>query len=93
MLFCASALWAEPELDRKIDLKPATLEDLKDLPGIETSTAEHILEFRETNAPFEQIEDLMNVQGIGEKKFLKLEDRITVGSPGPSSARAPSSPL
>ncbi len=90
-LFCASALCAGPEQDRKIDLNQATLEDLKDLPGIGTSTARRILEFREKNGPFERIEDLMNVRGIGEKKFLKLKDRITVGAAGPSSARGPSS--
>lgn len=90
-LFCASALWAEPEQNRKINLNQATLEDLKELPGIGTSTAKRILEFREKNGPFERIEDLMNVRGIGEKKFLKLKDRITVGPAGPSSARGPSS--
>ena len=91
LLFCASALWAGPEQDRKIDLNEATLEDLEDLPGIGTSTAKRILEFREKNGPFERIEDLMNVRGIGEKKFLKLKDRITVGAAGSSSARSPSS--
>ncbi len=90
-LFCVSALCAGPEQDRKIDLNQATLEDLKDLPGIGTSTARRILEFREKNGPFERIEDLMNVRGIGEKKFLKLKDRITVNPAGPSSARGPSS--
>ncbi len=91
LLFCTSALWAEPAQDRKIDLNQATLEDLKELPGIGTSTAKRILEFREKNGPFERIEDLMNVRGIGERKFLKLKDRITVGPTGKPSARGPSS--
>jgi hypothetical protein len=28
-----------------------------------------------------QIEELMNVQGVGEKSFLKIKDRLTVGAP------------
>jgi hypothetical protein len=28
-----------------------------------------------------QIEELMNVKGIGEKSFLKIKDRLTVGAP------------
>ena len=92
LLFCISALWSEPARDRKVDLNQATVEELKDLPGIGTSTAKRILEFREKNGPFERIEDLMNVRGIGEKKFLKLKDRITVGPAAPSRARGPSSP-
>jgi competence protein ComEA len=40
--------------------------------------AERIIQFREDNGPFKRIEDLMNVPGIGEKTFLKLEDKITV---------------
>jgi hypothetical protein len=35
-----------------------------------------------------QIEDLMNVRGIGEKSFLKLRSRITVGTPKPEHAGA-----
>ncbi len=65
----------------KIDLNTATLSQLNSLPGIGPVIAERILELREKSGPFKRIEDLMNVRGIGEKKFLKLKDLITVKPP------------
>ena len=62
----------------KIDLNTATLSQLNDLPGIGPVIAERILELREKSGPYKRIEDLMNIRGIGEKKFLKLKDLITV---------------
>ena len=37
-----------------------------------------IVEYRQKNGPFKKIEELMNVQGIGEKSFLKLRTQLTV---------------
>ncbi len=65
----------------KIDLNTATLSQLKGLPGIGPVIAERILELREKSGPFKRIEDLMNIRGIGEKKFLKLKDLITIKTP------------
>ena len=65
----------------KIDLNTATLSQLNSLPGIGPVIAERILELREKSGPFKRIEDLMNIRGIGEKKFLKLKDLITVKTP------------
>jgi len=62
----------------RIDLNTATLSQLDGLPGIGPVIAERILELREKSGPFKRIEDLMNIRGIGEKKFLKLKDLITV---------------
>jgi len=64
----------------KIDLNRATAEELQDLPGIGASLALRIVEYRKENGPFQRIEDLMNVRGIGEKNFVKIRDRITVGA-------------
>ncbi len=61
----------------KIDLNTATRSQLDGLPGIGPVIAERILELREKSGPFKRIEDLMNIRGIGEKKFLKLKDLIT----------------
>ena len=66
------------EQPRMVDLNTATLKQLDSLPGIGPAIAERILKFRRKNGPFKRIEDLMNVRGIGEKKFLKLRDRIEV---------------
>ena len=64
----------------RIDLNKATLSQLNSLPGIGPVIAERILELRQKSGPFKRIEDLMNIRGIGEKKFLKLKDLITIKS-------------
>lgn len=85
-----TALSAAGSGDRqKIDLNTAGLSQLDSLPGIGPAMAERILRFRIKNGPFKRIEDLMNVTGIGEKRFLKLKDRITVNRPPPNSRSSP----
>ncbi len=61
-----------------LNLNAATREQLEALPGIGARTAERILEYRQKNGSFRKVEDLMNVQGIGEKSFLKLRPLLTV---------------
>ncbi len=56
----------------------ATKIELLDLPGIGETYAERIIQHREENGPFEAIEDIMKVKGIGESKFNDLKDKITV---------------
>ena len=62
-----------------LDLNTATAAQLDDLPGIGAKTAQRIIEYRQKVGGFKKIEQLMNVRGVGEKNFLKLKDRITVG--------------
>ena len=40
--------------------------------------AERIVEYREQKKGFKKIEDIMNVKGIGEKKFEKIKDYVAV---------------
>ena len=80
LILCLSAPLARGEERPKIDLNEATLSQLNGLPGIGPVIAERILELREKSGPFKRIEDLMNIRGIGEKKFLKLKDLITIKS-------------
>ena len=63
-----------------VNLNTATSKDLETLPGIGAKTAERIVEYRQKNGPFKKVEDLMNVQGIGEKSFLKLKAQLTVAT-------------
>jgi len=77
ILFLLAPL-AQGKESPKIDLNTATLSQLDGLPGIGPVIAERILELREKSGPYKRIEDLMNIRGIGEKKFLKLKDLITV---------------
>jgi comEA protein len=64
---------------QKVDLNRADQEELESLPGVGPHLASQIMEYREKLGPFQRVEDLMNVRGIGEKKFEQLKDLITVG--------------
>ncbi len=66
-----------------INLNTASAQQLDTLPGVGAKVAARIIEYRQKNGPFKKIEDLMNVRGIGEKNFLKIKDRLTVGSGKP----------
>jgi competence protein ComEA len=66
-------------LTTPVNLNTATVAQLDALPGVGTSTAQRIVEYRQKNGTFKKIEELMNVKGIGEKSFLKLKPLITVG--------------
>lgn len=60
-----------------VNINTADKRTLMKLDGIGEATAEAIIEYREKD-PFEKIEDIMNVKGIGEKKFEAIKDDICV---------------
>lgn len=62
----------------KININTASPAELEELPGIGPATAQKIVEWRETYGPFITIEDIMQVSGIGEKRFAAIRDLITV---------------
>ncbi|MFB3853670.1 MAG: ComEA family DNA-binding protein [Vicinamibacterales bacterium] len=61
-----------------LDLNTATLAQLETLPGVGPKLAERILQHRQKIGRFSKVEELMNVQGIGEKNFLRLKPLVTV---------------
>lgn len=61
-----------------VDLNSADETALTTIPGIGPSKAQAILAYREENGPFQTIEDIKNVSGIGDKTFEKLKDHISV---------------
>ena len=56
-----------------VNLNTATSAELETLPGVGAKMAARIIEYRQKKGPFKKVEELMNVQGIGEKNFLKLK--------------------
>jgi competence protein ComEA len=65
-----------------VNINTATVAELESLPGIGAKVAARIVDYRTKKGPFKKVEELMNVQGIGEKSFLKIRGQLTVsGSP------------
>lgn len=62
----------------KININKADVEKLKELPGVGSSLAEKIYNYRKENGNFKTIDDLKNVSGIGDKKFESLKEYITI---------------
>ena len=60
------------------------------MPGIGPSTAQKILQARETYGAFKSVDDLQAIQGIGPKRLEKMRMYLTVGKPSPSN-KAPKS--
>jgi competence protein ComEA len=61
-----------------INLNTATLDQLDSLPGIGPVIAQRIIDYRESERGFTTIEEIIQVSGIGEATFAKIEDLITV---------------
>ncbi|MFN8577633.1 MAG: helix-hairpin-helix domain-containing protein [Candidatus Sericytochromatia bacterium] len=64
--------------DGLVNLNIATEEELNNLPGIGDTLAKNIISYRTKNGKFKSIEDLNKVEGIGDKKFKKLKNKVTI---------------
>ena len=62
----------------KINLNTATLEELMTLKRIGPKYGQRIIDHREAHGPFEKIEDIMKVKGIGQKTFNANKDIIAI---------------
>ena len=63
----------------KVNINTATAAELDTLPGIGPVKAQSIIAYREANGSFSSIEDLILVDGIGEKTMAELRPLITTG--------------
>lgn len=66
------------EANNKVSINNATKEDLMSLTGIGESKANAIINYRNENGLFKQIEDIKNVSGIGDSVFEKIKNNITL---------------
>lgn len=75
----ASAIAApDKSPDKKLNINKASYEEIQALPGIGPSYARAIVEYRKAHGPFQSIEDLEQVKGIGPTTIEKLRDLITL---------------
>jgi competence protein ComEA len=79
-----AALAAEGSLSGVVNVNTATVEQLRELPGIGEVKAQAILALRETRGSFRSVEELLEVKGIGPaaleriRSFVVVEGRTTL---------------
>ena len=66
------------DTDGKININNASKEELMTLSGVGESKADAIIRYRNEKGNFKSIEDIMEIEGIKEGVFKKIEDQITV---------------
>jgi competence ComEA-like helix-hairpin-helix protein len=62
----------------RVNINTALAGDLTGLPGIGAVIAERIIEYREIHGPYRKIEEIMNVKGIGDRKFESIKENIFI---------------
>ena len=63
---------------KKININTANKEELQSISGIGPALAEKIVSYRNSNGKFKKVEDLKNVNGIGESKYRNIKDSICI---------------
>lgn len=62
----------------QVNINTADEKELDTLPGIGPAMAKRIIEYRESEGNFQRIEDIKKIKGIGEAKFAKIKDKISI---------------
>lgn len=65
------------QASEKVNLNTATLEELQELPGVGEVIAQRIIDYRSEN-PFENVEEIIEINGVGETRYNKIKDLITI---------------
>lgn len=88
LVLAASAVAAAP--GGPIDINTADAATLAAvLDGVGEAKAQAIVAYREEHGPFESVDQLAEVKGIGLKTLEKNRDRISIGAAAPAAAPAP----
>lgn len=69
---------AKDEEDNLVNINEADIKELDSLPGVGEATATKIINHRKENGKFKAIEEIKNVNGIGDKKYENIKDMITI---------------
>ena len=78
VLYDGQIIYTYDDNKTKISINRADVNKLIELPGIGEKTAIKIIQYRDTYGFFKSIEEIKNISGIGEKKYAKIKDLITV---------------
>ncbi len=74
----AKAVPAKPKVHFPIDINTASADALDALPGIGPTLAARIIAHRKSIGRFKNVEQLMDVKGIGDKKFADIKKLVVV---------------
>ena len=80
-LYNFSVLHAAPAAEAQVsmvNINTANPEELQSLHGIGPAIAHRIVEYRQENGGFKSPEELVQVRGIGEAKYQKLKNQISI---------------
>ena len=64
--------------DKLIDINKADIKELCSIPGIGEARATAIIEYRDSNGGFKEIEELKNISGIKDATFNKIKPYVCV---------------
>jgi competence protein ComEA len=80
LVFSLATAYAQSAAPKgKVNINTATIAELETLPRVGPKVAQRIVDFRTKNGNFKKVEEIMKVQGIGEKVYEDIKDLITVG--------------
>ena len=62
----------------RININTADVQKLCEISGIGEITAQKIIEYREENGPFKEVEELINISGISETDLILIAPFVTI---------------
>src|SRR5262245_837740 len=75
---------------KKVNINQASSTQIALLPRVGAKQADRIIEYRKAHGQFAQVEELMEVKGVGEKLFAQLKPYVTLSGPTTLSSKVSS---